>query len=162
LFVSIASHTNAHDFLSISIYLYLSFWNSYSSPASGRAQSMAAPPEVDLLGGFDDVGSGSLVPAVNPNAAYPGAPPQQQPSAYYPPTSQPAMHQAPQQQPGYPPQSQPPATYGAPAPPQGYPQYPQAQAPMAQQQQQQPDYGGYPQQSQQQAGYPAPQPVQQF
>jgi len=142
--------------------------NKNSDNASGRAQSMVAPV-VDLLGGFDGgVGSGALVPAVNPNAAYPGAPPQQQqPSAYYPPTSQPAMHQAQQQQQGYPPQSQPPAAYGAPAPPQGYPQYPQAQAPMAQQQQQQPppDYGGYPQQSQQQAGYPAasyPQPVQQF
>jgi len=138
---------------------------------SGRAQSMVAPV-VDLLGdnsvsgGFDDsaslpprssmavtddllfghVGNGALVPAINPDVAYPGALP---PSTYNPPTSQPAIYQT--QLEGY--------------PPQGYSQYTQPQAPQQQQQQQQADYGGYHQQPQQQAGYPAasyPQPVQQF
>lgn len=143
-------------------------------------------PAGDLLG---DMG-GALVPAVNPNAAYPGAPPAPaannvaQPAFY--PTSQPAMQQ-PQYPAAQPPVAPAPAAYGAPtgAPAsQAYPTQPQQQSQYQQQQQYPPqapapafaqppqsEYGGYPYQQQPQmqqpatGGYPGasyPVPAQQF
>eukprot|EP00531_Pseudo-nitzschia_arenysensis_P017738 CAMPEP_0116127224 /NCGR_PEP_ID=MMETSP0329-20121206/6733_1 /TAXON_ID=697910 /ORGANISM="Pseudo-nitzschia arenysensis, Strain B593" /LENGTH=586 /DNA_ID=CAMNT_0003621323 /DNA_START=50 /DNA_END=1810 /DNA_ORIENTATION=+ len=138
--------------------------------ASVPPGTYAPAPTGDLLG---DMGSGALVPAVNPNAAYPGAPAppvaNSQPAFY--PSSPPQMQR---QQPQYP--AQPPAApYGAPAP-QAYPgqqqQYQQQQAPQYQQapaapgfaQPPQPAGYGY-QQPQATGGYPAasyPVPAQQF
>uniref|UniRef100_A0A7S4AG64 Uncharacterized protein n=1 Tax=Pseudo-nitzschia australis TaxID=44445 RepID=A0A7S4AG64_9STRA len=162
---------------------------------SERPQTMKRAPSFDLLGdigggtvddsaslppsyfGNTGAGAGALVPAVNPNPPYPGAPPVR--SSYYPSVAQPPM-----QQQGYPNQAQAagPSPYGAPvaAPaPQGYPgqeqQYQQqvAPAPPAFAQQQAPappafaqqPQTGYPQQPQQPGAYPAasyPAPTQQY
>ena len=108
-----------------------------------------------MLGG---VSSGALVPATNPNAAYPGAPP---PSTYYPPASQTPMQQF-NSTGGYPPLSNPaPAIssqefLGHQQQQQQLQQPPQSQAhPQSMAQQQQTEYGVHPQrQSQQQGGYP--------
>jgi len=138
--------------------------DSASVPPGGYA----APPTADLLGDF----GGAIVPAVNPNAAYPGAPSapaNPAPPAFYPSSPPP---QQPQYQQPYPTQAPAPA-YGAPAPaPQAYPgyqqqqapQYPgQAPAPAFAQAPQQPGYGY--QQPPAPGGYPGasyPVPTQQF
>ena len=175
---------------------FTNFGTLITRVADARAQSMKAP-SFDLLGdsnvsGFDDsisvppttyaattgdllfggdVGSGALVPAVNPNTAYPGAPLPPATASYYPPAqpqiaaNYPAAYGAPVAAPtpqGYPGQQQQPQYQQQ----QQQPQYPQAPAP-AFAQQPQTEYGGYSQQQQQQqpGGYPAasyPVPTQQF
>ncbi|KAG7360425.1 hypothetical protein IV203_035524 [Nitzschia inconspicua] len=147
----------------------------------------AAPPSssvVDLLDDtFDDAASvppasaagdllgGALVPATNPYASYPGAPP---PAVSYPPQQQYpggyAQPQPPQQSYGIPPQQQQAPAYPAPAPayPQQQQQYygapPPQQPPPSPQQAAAFDYGAYQQQPPQQSGgYPMasyPQPTQ--
>lgn len=136
--------------------------------ASVPPGAYASKPAGDLFG------RGALVPAVNPNPSYPGAPAAPANNGF----AQPAFY--PQQQPAAQPQA---ATdpWGAPAPAapqqqQQQPQYP-AQAPApAFAQAPQTNYGGYPYQQQQQqrppqmqqqatGGYPAasyPVPTQQF
>jgi hypothetical protein len=143
----------------------------------GVDDSASVPPGAYARASTGDLFNGALVPAVNPNAAYPGAPPAQAGGNLAP---QPAF---------YPSAAPQPPAYGAPPVPLAYQQ--QQQQPQYQQQQQQPqypgpapapafaqpppqaEYGGYnyqqqqPQMQQQPAagGYPAasyPVPTQQF
>ena len=179
-------------------------YNFYINFIDNKAPRSTTMPEVDLLGGMGgegndsasvppgayapapmgdllgDAGTGALVPAVNPNAAYPGAPPAQaantaQP-AFYPSSPQ----RVSQQQPLYPPAT--PPAYGAAPAPMAYPgqqqQYQQQQQPQYPAQAPapgfaQPPQAGYPYHQQQQpqmqqqaaGGYPAasyPVPTQQF
>eukprot|EP00537_Pseudo-nitzschia_pungens_P002222 CAMPEP_0172363498 /NCGR_PEP_ID=MMETSP1060-20121228/6845_1 /TAXON_ID=37318 /ORGANISM="Pseudo-nitzschia pungens, Strain cf. cingulata" /LENGTH=682 /DNA_ID=CAMNT_0013086249 /DNA_START=262 /DNA_END=2310 /DNA_ORIENTATION=- len=165
---------------------------------TGATRSNRAP-SVDLFGNsnkgamdesasvppfFGDTGAGALVPAVNPHAAYPGAPPQQ--PAFYPSPTTGPPHQ-PQQQQSYPSPNGAPAPKGYPGQPQQqqpqqqhYPQHvpappafaQQAQAPAFAQQAPAPAFaqpaGGYPQQQHQQqqpVGYPSasyPVPTHQY